>query len=45
MPLPADPGLTLTVFSTEPGTPASDGLRLLASWVATSAEEPWVTTT
>ena len=37
MPMPADPGLTLTADSAEPGTPASDALRLLASWAATSA--------
>jgi transcriptional regulator with XRE-family HTH domain len=34
MPMPADPGLTLTAYSAEPGTPASDALRLLASWAA-----------
>jgi hypothetical protein len=32
MPMPADPGLTLTAYSAEPGSPASDALRLLASW-------------
>ena len=32
----ADPGLTLTAYSAEPGTPASDALRLLASWAATT---------
>ncbi|MCO5996892.1 helix-turn-helix transcriptional regulator [Actinoallomurus rhizosphaericola] len=36
MPLPADPGLTLTAFSAEPGTPAHDALSLLAAWAATS---------
>jgi transcriptional regulator with XRE-family HTH domain len=35
MPLPADPGLTLTVYSARPGTPSHDALRLLASWAAT----------
>ncbi|MFI7708592.1 helix-turn-helix transcriptional regulator [Nonomuraea sp. NPDC049480] len=35
MPLPADPGLTLTAFSAEPGTPAHGALNLLASWAAT----------
>ncbi|MDQ7911096.1 helix-turn-helix transcriptional regulator [Phytohabitans sp. ZYX-F-186] len=35
MPLPADPGLTLTAYSAEPSTPSYDGLRLLASWAAT----------
>lgn len=38
MPLPADPGLTLTAFSAEPGTAAHDGLTLLASWAATSEQ-------
>jgi len=36
MPLPADPGLTLTALSAEPGSASHDGLRLLASWAATS---------
>jgi transcriptional regulator with XRE-family HTH domain len=35
MPLPADPGLTLTAYSAAAGTPAGDALRLLASWAAT----------
>jgi hypothetical protein len=35
MDLPADPGLTLTAYSAEPGSPSEDGLRLLASWTAT----------
>ena len=38
MPLPADPGLTLTAYSAQPGSPAHDALRLLASWAATAAE-------
>jgi transcriptional regulator with XRE-family HTH domain len=37
MPLPADPGLTLTAYSAEAGTHAHDALRLLASWAATNA--------
>lgn len=36
MPMPADPGLTLTAYSAEPGTSAQDALRLLAIWSATS---------
>jgi transcriptional regulator with XRE-family HTH domain len=36
MPLPADPGLTLTAYSAEAGTPAHDALRLLASWATAS---------
>jgi hypothetical protein len=35
MDLPADPGLTLTAYTAEPGSPSEDGLRLLASWAAT----------
>jgi transcriptional regulator with XRE-family HTH domain len=31
----ADPGLTLTAYSAEPGTPSADALSLLASWAAT----------
>ncbi|MEW2295165.1 helix-turn-helix domain-containing protein [Streptomyces sp. NPDC006743] len=38
LPLPADPGLTLTAYSAEPGTPAHDRLRLLATWAATTDE-------
>lgn len=39
MDLPADPGLTLTAYSAEPGSPSADGLRLLASWAATVATD------
>jgi hypothetical protein len=35
VPMPADPGLTLTAYSARPGSPARDALRLLASWSAT----------
>ncbi|MEV0288954.1 helix-turn-helix transcriptional regulator [Kribbella sp. NPDC050820] len=35
MPLPADPGLTMTVYTAERGSPTYDALRLLASWRAT----------
>ncbi|MGW3691763.1 MmyB family transcriptional regulator [Streptomyces sp. NPDC005125] len=35
MALPAQPGLTLTAYSAEPGTAAHDGLRLLSAWAAT----------
>jgi transcriptional regulator with XRE-family HTH domain len=34
--LPADPGLTLTAYTAEPGSPSEDALRLLASWAATA---------
>ncbi|MFJ9041860.1 hypothetical protein ACIRF8_35515 [Streptomyces sp. NPDC102406] len=35
MELPAQPGRTRTAYSTGPGTPKHDALRLLASWAAT----------
>ncbi|MEU9443721.1 helix-turn-helix transcriptional regulator [Streptomyces sp. NPDC048304] len=31
----AEPGLTLTVYTAEPGSPSEERLRLLASWAAT----------
>lgn len=31
----AEPGLTLTVYTAEPGSSSEEGLRLLASWAAT----------
>ncbi|MEV6313053.1 helix-turn-helix transcriptional regulator [Streptomyces sp. NPDC051840] len=31
----AEPGLTLTIYAAEPGSPSEEGLRLLASWAAT----------
>jgi transcriptional regulator with XRE-family HTH domain len=40
MELPADPGLTLTAYSTEPGSPSEDALKLLASWTATAEPAP-----
>lgn len=36
MPMPADPGLVLTVYSPQPGSPSADALTLLASWAATN---------
>ena len=39
VPLPDDPGLTLTVYTAEPGSPSADRLGLLASWSARSAEQ------
>ncbi|MFI2913848.1 helix-turn-helix transcriptional regulator [Streptomyces sp. PDY-4] len=38
MELPAHPGLTLTTYSAEPGTPDHDALMLLASWAATDQD-------
>jgi hypothetical protein len=35
MELPSDPGLTLLVYTAEPGSASQDGLDLLASWAAT----------
>jgi hypothetical protein len=32
--LTAEPGLSMTVYAAEPGSPTEDGLRLLASWAA-----------
>jgi transcriptional regulator with XRE-family HTH domain len=38
MELPADAGLTLNVYTAEPGSPSADALGLLASWSATLDE-------
>jgi len=35
MDLTADPGLSIVTFSAPAGTPADEGLRILASWAAT----------
>jgi hypothetical protein len=35
MDLPADPGLSIVVYSAEPGSASEDALSLLASWAAT----------
>lgn len=34
MELPSEPGLVLNVYTAAAGTPSADGLRMLASWVA-----------
>jgi transcriptional regulator with XRE-family HTH domain len=34
--LRADPGLSMTIFSAEPGSPTAQALALLASWAATA---------
>ena len=39
MDLRADPGLSLIVYSAEPGSGSQDALKLLASWTA-DEEEP-----
>ncbi|QSS89172.1 helix-turn-helix transcriptional regulator [Streptomyces sp. M54] len=38
--LAAVPGLTLTVYTAEPGSPSEEGLRLLASWAAAEEAAP-----
>ena len=38
LPIPADPGLVLAVYTAEAGSPSDDALRLLASWAATQEE-------
>jgi len=38
MDLPAPPGLVLTFYTAEPGSPSDDALSLLASWAATTPE-------
>lgn len=35
MEFPADPGLTLLVYTAEPGTPTAEALGFLAGWGAT----------
>jgi transcriptional regulator with XRE-family HTH domain len=35
MNMAAQPGLNLTIYTAEPGSPSEEGLRLLASWSAT----------
>lgn len=37
--LPADTGLTMMAYSTEPATPARDALNLLAGWAASFEED------
>ncbi|TVZ01355.1 hypothetical protein EAS64_34370 [Trebonia kvetii] len=34
--LAADSGLRISAFTAEPGTPAGDGLKFLASWATTT---------
>jgi len=38
--LPADPGLQMNVYTAVPGSPSDDGLKLLASWAATTLVGP-----
>ncbi len=39
LPLPADHGLQMNVYTAAPGSPSADGLKLLASWAATTLAE------
>jgi transcriptional regulator with XRE-family HTH domain len=39
LPLPADPGLTMTAYTAETGSPSHDALALLASWLATPNDD------
>ena len=34
--LPADPGLSLSTYTAEPGSASADALKLLASWAAST---------
>ena len=38
--LPSEPGLHLNIYTAAAGTPASDGLKLLASWIASDQPTP-----
>jgi len=35
----AEPGLTLTIYAAEPGSPSEEALRLLGSWAASQDTE------
>ncbi|MEE4591170.1 helix-turn-helix transcriptional regulator [Streptomyces sp. DSM 41524] len=38
--LAAEPGLSMTIYTAEPGSSSEEGLRLLASWAATGGVSP-----
>jgi hypothetical protein len=40
MELPADDGLTISVYSADPGSRSQEALDLLASWIVTTDEQP-----
>lgn len=40
LPVTRAPGLTLLVYTAEPGSPSADALQLLASWAATPQADP-----
>lgn len=39
MNMEAEPGLTFTVYTAEPGSKSEEAMRLLASWAASEAAE------
>ena len=42
---PVAPGLVLTVYTPEPGTPSADALTLLATWATTHLDDTAAATT
>lgn len=40
MDLRSEPGLSMTIFTAEPGSPTAHALALLASWAATGKGSP-----
>ena len=40
LPIAQAPGLTMLVYTAEPGTPTADAIAMLASWAATQARRP-----
>lgn len=43
--LPSDPGLSMVIYTAEPGSTSEEALNLLASWASTLAHESPATTT
>lgn len=39
MTMEAEPGLSITVYTAEPGSPSAEGIELLASWAATNEQQ------
>ena len=37
--MPSEPTLQFNIYTADPGTPAADALKLLASWAATHIAE------
>lgn len=40
MEMESEPGLSITVYAAEPGSPSAERMQLLASWAASDAQEP-----